>query len=224
MHVKGLQVEWAWPREETGSRPRFPLWSGTRKGRDVDRPAKWRVFSLSPKVAPLCSQFCFRLLSLHRFYDLISLWNRLRSQGLSPEMRGLWNETGRMIGWSFFWEETGRKSMQERVWSRDLERANSSLLCCFSLITKLHSAWWMFSVWNLAEGGRRFLFEDGRRSHVEERCASGRSCRSNGGSVECSALQCLHRLAFFFVFLCCSSDLLFLLVPADGNPAAGKLI
>jgi hypothetical protein len=92
------------------------------------------------------------------------------------------------------------------------------------LITRLHSAWWMFSVWNLAEGGRRFLFEDGRRSHVEERCASGRSCRSNGGSVECSALQRLHRLAFFFVFLCCSSDLLFLLVPADGNPAAGKLI
>lgn len=82
----------------------------------------------------------------------------------------------------------------------------------------------VLSVWNLAEGGRRFLFEDGRRSHVEERCASGRSCRSNGGSVECSALQRLHRLAFFFVFLFCSSDLLFLLVPADGNPAAGKLI
>jgi len=88
------------------------------------------------------------------------------------------------------------------------------------LITRLLHC---FSVWNLAEGGRRFLFEDGRRSHVEERCASGRSCRSNGGSVECSALQRLHRLAFF-VFVCCSSDLLFLLMPADGNPAAGKLI
>ncbi len=157
--------------------------------------------SLSPLVSagsccanPFCSRGWFSLpTALKRIWWSTSSRNWLLSQALSPGMRGFVEGESFLF---FVWEDTRRKSMQKRVWASDLERDRSTTnsLGCFGEAST----------------------SDGRRSHVEQRCSSAGSCRSNkGGGDESSSsvLQRLHRLLLAFVL--CSTHLL--LVPAgDG--------